>query len=95
MRQSLRHLSQRELAMKIPNDPRLTSVRKWLRKFSVDEWPQLADVVKAICRWWVRGLRFPKVKSNATLAAPPPADASEPGVACRRCVRDSWISKRG
>ena len=46
MRESLRHLSQRELAMKIPNDPRLTGVGKWLRKFSVDEWPQLWNVVK-------------------------------------------------
>jgi exopolysaccharide biosynthesis polyprenyl glycosylphosphotransferase len=46
MRESLKHLSQRDLAMKIPNDPRLTGVGKWLRKFSVDEWPQLWNVVK-------------------------------------------------
>ncbi len=40
------HLNAKTTAFKIPNDPRLTPVGKFLRKFSIDEWPQLWNVLR-------------------------------------------------
>jgi len=44
---SLKHLSDRSgPVFKMKNDPRITRVGKWLRKFSIDEIPQIFNVIK-------------------------------------------------
>ncbi|HYP07205.1 MAG TPA: sugar transferase [Bryobacteraceae bacterium] len=45
-RAELEHLNRKETAFKIPDDPRLTPIGRYMRKFSVDEWPQLWNVLR-------------------------------------------------
>ena len=45
-RAALEHLNQKETAFKIADDPRLTPIGRYMRKFSVDEWPQLWNVIR-------------------------------------------------
>ena len=46
MKPALQHLNQKQTAFKIKDDPRLTPVGRYMRKFSVDEWPQLWNVLR-------------------------------------------------
>src|SRR5690606_13608087 len=47
MRASIAHLNEEDgPAFKVRSDPRITRVGKWLRRYSLDELPQLINVLK-------------------------------------------------
>jgi exopolysaccharide biosynthesis polyprenyl glycosylphosphotransferase len=46
LKSGLEHMNRKEIAFKIPGDPRRTSLGGYLRKFSIDEWPQLWNVIR-------------------------------------------------
>ena len=46
LRADLEHLNERQIAFKLKRDPRATRVGRFIRKYSIDEWPQFWNVLR-------------------------------------------------
>ena len=47
LKTDIEHLNEKDgPVFKISNDPRLTPIGRYLRRFSIDEWPQLWNVLR-------------------------------------------------
>ena len=42
----LEHLSERDIAFKLAHDPRVTPIGRFLRKYTIDEWPQFYNILR-------------------------------------------------
>lgn len=46
LKDDLEHLNERDIAFKLARDPRVTPIGRFLRKYSIDEWPQFYNILR-------------------------------------------------